>query len=119
MAALGGLEALLGGLEVGVKKTLTEVLRALVPNLRFGPVAHQDKTENFRGYYVSSTTASSTGEFSIAHGLGRAPYLAIPVVPLDAVGEGIVPFEVTRAADAQRLYVKSSVTDRIFNLYLE
>ena len=97
----------LGGLPADTKKVLTNLFTYLVPNLRFGPVDHQTKAENFQAYFVESTTAASTGEFSIQHGLGRTPYLAIPVLPLDLVGAQLVPLTVTRAADGQRVYLKT------------
>lgn len=120
MAALGGLEALLGGLETGTKKVFTEVLRALVPNLRVGPV-DTAKAENFAGYKLTSTTATSTGEFSVEHGIGRTPYLLLPVVDLTAVGSALVPLEVTRAADDRRLYLKTQAgsTNVPFSIYVE
>lgn len=119
MAALGGLEALLGGLDDNTKRALTEVLRALVPNLRGGPVDHQVKLENFQRYYVNSTTAASTGEFSVVHGMGRAPYALRQVLPLDVIGAQLVPLTVSRAADAVRVYLKSSSTSAPFTLELE
>lgn len=121
MAALGGVETLLGGLESTTKKVLTEVLRALVPNLRFGPM-DTAKAENFAAYKVSSTTGTSTGEFSVAHGIGRTPYLASQLVDLSAVGSRLgVPLTVTRAADDRRLYFKTEAgsTNVPFSLYVE
>ena len=121
MAIQGYVEALLGGLEANTKRALTEVFRYVLPNGRFGPVEHQTKTDNFQGYYVSSTSDSSTGEFSIVHGLGRTPYLLIPVLPLDVVGARTIPLTVTRAADGQRVYLKTEAgsTSAPLNLYLE
>lgn len=120
MSSLGGLEALLGGLDDNTKRALTEVLRALVPNLRGGPVDHQVKLENFQRYYVNSTTASSSNtEFSVVHGMGRAPYAMRAVLPLDAVGSRLVPLTVSRAADAVRVYLTSPSTSAPFTLELE
>ena len=119
MASLGGLEVLLGGLEAGTKKVLTEVFRALVPFLRFSPVEHQSKAENFAAYHMTSTTAASTGEFSFQHGLGRIPYLAIPTLDLTSSRSQIVSLEVTRPADAQRIYLKSTSTSAPFSLLVE
>ena len=120
MAALGGIEALLGGLETSTKKTLTEVLRAFVPYLRFGPL-DTPKAENFAGYKITSTTATSTGEFSVLHGIGRTPYALVPMLDVTAVGAAIVPLEVTRAADDQRIYLKTQAgsTNLPFSVYLE
>lgn len=119
MASLGGIEVLLGALESNTKKVLTEVMRALVPNLRFGPVDHQTKCENFQGYTLTSTTATSTGEFSVAHGLGRTPYRLMPAMDLSSSGGNFVPLTCTRPADAQRIYVKSSITNVVFSVYIE
>lgn len=121
MAALGGLESILGGLEAKPKKILTELVRAAFPFLRFGPVEHQTKAENFQGYYLTSTTAGTTGEFSIEHGLGVTPYLVKPVLDLSAVGARLVPLTVTKAADTRRIYLKteSGYTNAVFSIYVE
>ena len=119
MASLGVIEALLGGLEADTKKILTEVVRALVPNLKVGPVDHQSKSENFQSYHLVSTTAASTGEFSIVHGMGRTPYVATPTLDLTSSGLACVPLTVTRPADNQRIYLKSSVTNAPFSLLVE
>ena len=121
MASLGGLEALIGSLPADTKRVLTELLRAFVPFLRFGPAEHQAKAENFASYVVVSTTATSTSEFSILHGMGRAPYRAMPVVDLNSSGMEIVPLRVTRPADASRIYLKTSAgsTNVVFALQIE
>lgn len=100
---------------------MTEVLRALVPFLRFGPVDHQTKAENFASFTVVSTTATSTAEFSVVHGMGRAPYRAMPVLDLNSSGMETIPLRVTRPADASRLYLKTSAgsTGAVFALQLE
>jgi hypothetical protein len=110
---------LLGGLESGTKKVLTEVFRALVPFLRFSPVEHQAKAENFALYHLTSTTATSTSEFSILHGLGKTPYFALPTLDLTSSRSQIVTLEVTRPADAQRIYLKASSTNAPFSILVE
>ena len=121
MAIPGFVDALLGGLDANTKRALQEVFRYVLPNGRFGPVEHQGKTENFQGYYLSSTTSDSTSEFSVVHGLGRSPYLVMPVLPLDVIGARTVPLTVTRAADANRVYLKTEAgsTSAAFAVYLE
>lgn len=120
MAALGTLESLVGGLEDRTKRALVECWRALVPNLRGGPVEHQTKLENFQRYYVNSTTSSTAdNEFSVLHGLGRTPYAMRPVLPLDQIGAKTVRLEVTRAADAQRIYLKSPEANAPITLEIE
>lgn len=121
MAVPGYTEALLGGLPSDVKRVLTELMRYVLPNGRFGPIDHQTKSESFQAYYVNSTSGGSTSEFSIVHGMGRTPYLALPVMPLDVVGARTIPLTVTRAADGQRVYVKTEAgfTSAPFTLFLE
>lgn len=120
MASLGVIETLLNGLPTDSKKVLLEVFRALVPRLRFGPIdPDTPKAENFDGFTLSSTTGTSTSEFSIEHGMGRTPYRISPCADLTAVNSAIVPLQVTRAADAKRIYLKSSVTSTPFSIYVE
>lgn len=100
----------------------TEVLRALVPFIRFGPVEHQSKAENFGGYTLVSTSASDTNEFSVAHGLGRAPYRLMPSLDLNSSGMELVNVRVSRPADASRLYLKavsSNSINKVFSFYIE
>ena len=119
MSQPGVVETLLGGLDSGVRRALVEVFRYLVPNHRLGPIDHGRKLENFRGYYLQSTTPASTGEFSIVHGMGEAPYLIVPVLPVDVAGAKLVPLEVSRAADRMRIYLKSSVVSAPFTIWAE
>ena len=121
MASLGGLEALIGSLPTDTKRVFTEVLRALVPFLRFGPVEHQAKAENFNGYTLVSTTASDTGEFSVVHGLGRAPFRLMPSLNLNSSGMELVQVRVSRPADASRIYLKALAgsTNKVFSMYIE
>ena len=120
MATSGFVDALLGSLPADIKKAMTEAFRYVLPNGRFGPVSHQAKTENFQAYYVQGVTSSvANTEFSIVHGMGRAPYVAIPVLPLDYIGVTFVGLTVTRIADSQRLYLRSASTSATVTLYVE
>lgn len=121
MASLGGLEALIGSLPADTKRVMTELLRALVPFLRYGPISHQGKAENFASWAIVSTTATSTGEFSVAHGLGRAPFRACQVVDLNSSGMEFVLMRVSRPADASRLYFRAEAgsTNKVFGLQIE
>lgn len=120
MATPGYAEALLGGLPQDVKRALTELVRYMLPNGRFGPVDHQTKAESFQAYYVNSTTSSTANdEFTVQHGLGRTPYLVVPVLPLDVVGAKTVRLEVSRAADGQRIYLKSPEASAPVSLLVE
>jgi hypothetical protein len=120
MASIGNIEALLGGLEEKTKRVMLEVVRAFLPNLRAGPVEHQAKLENFQRYYVNSTTNSTANdEFTVLHGMGRAPYACRQVLALDQIGAKEVRLEVTRAADTVRVYLKSPEASAQITLELE
>ena len=97
---------------------MTRILTALFKDLRFGHpdadlmAAGRNAMENFGGGFMQATTPATPGtEFSIAHNFGRAPYLAIPVLPLDMVGAQLVPLTVSRAADDKRIYLSSTVAN--------
>jgi hypothetical protein len=106
MAVPAFIESLLGGVEANLKRVLTEAFRYALPNGRFGPVENQTKSESFSAYYQESTTPSDTSEFSIVHGMGRLPYLAVPVLRIDSSGAMLPVLRVTRPADGQRVYLK-------------
>lgn len=120
-AASGYTDSLVGGLAEDIKRSLTEAFRYVLKAFQFGPVDHQKKAGNFDAFWVNSTTAASTGEFNVAHGMGRAPYLAKVVMDLTAVGAGMPILRVSRAADGQRVYFKADAgsTNMPFTLYLE
>jgi len=120
MATTGYVESLLGTLPADLKKVMKDIFQYVLPNGQFGPVSHQARSVNFSAVYVTSTTPSTGNtEFSIVHGLGRTPYLIIPVLPLDAIGGAVVRLQVTRAADVNRVYLRSPDTSAVVALYLE
>jgi hypothetical protein len=121
MAVPGFVDSLLGGVEANLKRVLTEAFRYALPNNRFGPVENQTKSESFQAYYLVSTTASDTSEFSIVHGIGRIPYLAVPVLPLASSGVVLPVLRVTRPADGQRVYLKCDAgsTSALFAILVE
>ena len=83
-------------------------------------VEDQARAENLSGHYFTATTPSTAQtEFSIAHGLGTTPRMALPVVPLNVVNAQMVDLKVTRAADTQRAYFSSPSTAAVVYLYIE
>lgn len=75
---------------------------------------------NIRWFPVSATTPSTPDEeFSIQHRIGKIPYNLIPCLPLSDIGGQLVPLRVTRAADAMRVYLSSSVADAPITVFLE
>lgn len=123
MADLSSLLSKLSGLDAPIKKAFTTILTEQVPDTRFGhPTGDNasDAAKNFGGAFFQGTTASvANTEFSITHGFGRVPYLAIPVLPLDQVNTRAVDLKVTKAADNKRIYLSSSVVSAAFTIYCE
>lgn len=106
MASLGYVRTVLGGLADGPKQILGTVFEHVLGNLRFGSVVHQTRAENFQVYHVSSTTATSTSEFSVLHGMGITPRCIVPTLDPSQPGAALVTLTISRAADTQRLYLK-------------
>jgi hypothetical protein len=102
-----------------MRRALDEAFTHVLGNIRFGVPEHQTRATNLQTYFLTSTTAASTGEFSIVHGLGQTPHLAFQVLDLSQPGARIVPLEVSRAADAARLYLKSTSTGAPIMLLVE
>lgn len=120
MADIGYVRSLLGGIsDAKTKRILADVFEYVLGNFRFGAPDHQTRAENFQAYFMNSTTASDTGEFSFAHGLPSTPRYAIPLLELDREGAKIVPLEVSRAADSRRIYLKSTSTGAAILLLVE
>lgn len=120
MANPSYVDSLLGGLAADMRVAFKNVFTYVLGNLRFGPVAHQTRCENFQSYYLTSTTPGTANqEFSIAHGLGRIPYLVLPVLPLDQVNAQTVNLSVSRAADSNRVYLKSPSTGAVVYVMVE
>lgn len=105
-----------------LKAIMVQYTEQAFGNLTFGAVDPANKkATNFQMYHQPSTTAASTGEFTIAHGMDRAPNIAIPVLDLSQPGAKIVPIEVSRAADSRRIYLKAPAgsTNALFSLLVE
>jgi hypothetical protein len=122
MADIGALRSLAAGIpDATTRRIVTEICEEICGKggLTFGDPDHQRRATNHRSFFEVSTTATSTGEFSIRHGLPTAPTLAIPVLDVGQPGAQLVPLEVTRAADGQRVYLKSATTSARITLLLE
>lgn len=120
MATSSYTDAIIGPLPADIKRVMKQTLDYLLKNLRLGRPGDQVPAENFPAVFLQGTTpAVADTEFTIEHGLGRTPYLIIPVLPLDAVGARIVPLRVTRVSDARRVYLSSSETSAPVSIYVE
>jgi hypothetical protein len=119
MANPSYLKSLYGGVDPVLRRALGLTWDYILGNLRFGQPEDQTRSENFQAYFYSVTTpAVANTEFTIAHGLGRAPYLLIPVLALD-VNAQLVRLTVSRAPDAARVYLKSPDTNAPVTILLE
>ena len=122
MADIGFVRSLLAGIaDATTKRILTSVHEHVLGNLRFGDPEHQARAENFQAYFYTSTTASDTGEFSVAHGLNVTPNLLIPILDVKQVGASWPTLTISRAADARRVYFKAAAgsTNVPFKFLLE
>lgn len=120
MADASYLKTLFGGVETGLRRALDQAWDYVLGNLRLGRPIDSTRSENFQAYFYEATTPGvANTEFTVAHGLGRTPYLLVPVLPLDAVGAKIVRLQVTRAADAARIYLSSPDINAAVTIMLE
>lgn len=117
MASKAFVEQMINALPTDLRYPLRNAFWYLMDNWRIGAGA---RAENAQWYPVTSTTAAvANTEFSIVHGLGTAPKWLIPIVDVTAVGASLVPLQVSRAADSERVYLKSSSTSAVFRCVLE
>lgn len=117
MASKGYITSLLNQLDAAIRKALQPAFDHALDDFILGTAT---KAANFRWAKVSSTThADANTEFSVLHGIGTIPTWIIPVLDLNNLNSQIVPLTVSRAPDAQRLYLKSSSTSAAFTVMVE
>jgi hypothetical protein len=115
--ASGYVDTLLNALPADMKRVLTQVFEYTSNNWKVGT---GPRATNAQWYRFESTTASvANTEFTVRHGLGAAPHTLIPVLDVTQTGASLVPLTVTRAADAERLYLASSSTSVAVTFFLE
>ncbi len=122
MSDLGSVESEINSLPVELRPTFLRIFRSILKDMRFGHPngSGTDPCLNFGAGFFHGTTPSSPGdEFTIAHGFGRTPYLASPVLLLDTVGSSMVPLTVSRVADDKRVYFTSTIADAPVSLVIE
>jgi hypothetical protein len=120
MAKTAGVEVLVGGVDPDLKKVFIRVFDYVLNNLRIGRPDAMTRSENVQAYFLTGTTpAVASTEFSIAHGLSQPPYVALPVLDLQQPGGQLPRLVVSRASDANRIYLKSADTNAPFTLLIE
>jgi hypothetical protein len=114
------ISSLTGGVPADLRLVFQRIAEYFFNNLRIGVPENAVRSENFQLYNFSATTPSTANtEFSIAHHLGNAPYLLLPCLNLSNVNEQLIPLQVSRAADASRIYLKSTSTSATFRIWVE
>lgn len=119
---LGYAEAEIRSLPEALRPAMLRLFRALLRDLRFGHPSGDalDPAMNFGGAFLHGTTPAIVGtELTLPHSFGRTPYLAMPVLLLDAVGSRVVPLTVSRVADSKRIYVTSTIASAPISVYCE
>ena len=120
MAAHAYVASILASIPAQIRGPVSDAFGYVLDNWRMGRCTAGGRAENAQLYALSGTTSgTANAEFSIAHGLSSAPYLLIPILALDTVGQQLVPLKVTRAADSQRIYLSSSVTSAPIRVLVE
>lgn len=124
MSDLGIVESEIQGLANDADKPIWKrIFREVVKRGAFGAVdavAGQKASVNFKGHLLGpiTTPAIANTEFTVAHSFGVTPYLVLQVLPNETDAE-LIPLKWSRAWDSHRIYVKSSVTGKVFYLYCE
>lgn len=120
MATPSYVESSLGGIDATLKRALKTVFEYVLSNIRFGPIDNDLKSENFAGrFYTGTTAAIANAEFSVKHELQVKPKLLIPVLDPLVVNAVLPDLTVSKAADLERVYLKSSKVSATFAIYLE
>ena len=120
MADASYIKSLFSGTPDAVKKAAEHAFTYLLGNLTLGAPEEARRSKNFQWYWFSATTSSvANQEFSISHGLGRVPQVILPTLPLTQVGARTVDLQVSRAADMNRIYLKSSSTSAAITVLVE
>lgn len=121
MSDIGNVETMLAGIpDQDLRKILKRVFEYVLTDTRFGRAEDGERSKNFGGGFFAIRTAENAGdEFIIPHSFGRPPYLLLGALPLDAVNATLVPLTITRAADANNVYLSSTEEDTPIVVYLE
>lgn len=122
MADIGYVKTQLGAIaDPTIKQVLGSVFEYVLGNLRHGVPADKSRATNFQAYFRTSTSASSTNEFAVAHRLDHQPKFAQVVMDTTLPGATAIPIQITRAADANFIYLKvpAGFTNTRFTLLVE
>jgi hypothetical protein len=120
MASRDYVETLIAGLPQELQPTVKEIFTEVLNRIAIGRATAGEKSVNLSGVFLQGKTAAiANAEFKIAHGMDATPYLAVPVLPLDAVNAVVPQLKVTKPADAMYIYLSSPVAGVTFVFYCE
>lgn len=117
MAAKGYTDQILNTLPAEIRRPLMAAFQYVQDNWRLGDGARATNAQLYK--FTGTTHATANTEFSIRHGQGEIPSKVLPVLDLNAVGSQFVTLAVTRAPDAQRIYLSSPSTSAFITFYAE
>lgn len=117
MADKGYMQTLTNALPEDARLPVRNAFWYLMDNWRIGT---GPRATNAQWYRLTGTTAAiANTEFSIKHGLDGIPSQLMPILDLSVVNSQMVPLTVSRAADGDRIYLKSSSTSATFTVMAE
>ncbi len=117
MAVKGYIDQQLNALPADLRYPLQQAFHYLMDNWKLGTGS---RAENAQLYRVTATShATANTEFAVSHGIGSTPTQLLQVLDLSVVNSQIVPLQVSRAADAERIYLTSSSTGAVMVLLVE
>jgi hypothetical protein len=120
MADKGAVELELNALPPEERGPIGRAIKYVMDNWSHGQPDEGRRATNGQWYLRSSTTPSTAlTEFSITHGLSAAPTAIYPVLFLDSTNNQLIPLQVTRPADASRVYLRSASTSAVFHIWIE
>ena len=117
MATKAYVDSKLNALPPDIRGPIRDSIWYLMDNWRLGDSA---RAVNAQWYQVSGrTNAVANAEFVLHHGIGSTPKWLIPVLDVTAQNAQLVPLTVSRSSDVNYVYLKSSVADAPFTIFLE
>lgn len=120
IADKGAIDLELNTLDPAIRGPVSRAFHALMDGWRLGEPGEGKRGINAQWYQRTFTTpANANTEFTIAHGLAAIPVAIYPVLFLDQVNSQMVPLTVSRAADVNRIYLKSSSTGATGMVWVE
>lgn len=117
MAQKGYVDQLINALPSDLRYPLTQAFHYVMDSWRLGTAAKAENAQLFRVSGITHGTANT--EFSVKHGLDSVPTQIVPILDLSVVNSQLVPLQVSRAADLDRIYLKSSSTNAAFVVLVE